>query len=105
MSNFTKETLTYIEGKEVKEFSLEFIFNDFYNRHGGDLSIPKTTGRSLEELQVFLNDLPERAVNYDSGYGSQEWFGWVSFKDGSWIEREEYDGSEWWEHKEQPSLG
>nr|DAD71123.1 MAG TPA: hypothetical protein [Podoviridae sp. ctiuS14] len=105
MSNFVKETLVYIADKEVKEFSLEFMFYDFYNKHGGDLSIPRTTGRSLKELQAFLDSLPERAVNYDSGYGSQEWFGWISFKDGTWIERIEYDGSEWWESREQPSLG
>ena len=104
MSNFVKETLFYIEGKEIKEFSLEFTFSDFYNKHGGDLSIPTTTGRSLKELQEFLDKLPERAVNYDSGYGSQEWFGWVSFKDGTWIERESYDGSEWWTMQVQPSL-
>jgi hypothetical protein len=105
MSNFVKETLVYIADKEVKEFSLEFMFYDFYNKHGRDLSIPRTTGRSLKELQAFLDSLPERAVNYDSGYGSQEWFGWISFKDGTWIERREYDGSEWWESREQPSLG
>ena len=104
MSNFVKETLDYVAGKEVKEFSLEFMFYDFYNRHGGEVKIPQTTGRSMRELQAFLNSLPERAINYDSGYGSQEWSGWISFTDGSWIEREEYDGSEWWETREQPSL-
>lgn len=104
MSNFVKETLVYIADKEIKEFSLEFMFYDFYNKNGGDLSIPKTTGKSLEELQAFLDSLPERAINYDSGYGSQEWFGWISFTDGTWIEREEYDGSEWWASREQPSL-
>lgn len=104
MSNFVKETLDCIKGKEIKEFSLEFMFIDFYDKYGGDLSIPWTTGRSLEELQAFLDSLPERAINYDSGYGSQEWFGWISFTDGTWIERGEYDGSEWWEVREQPSL-
>ena len=104
MSNFVKETLVYIKDKEVKEFSLEFMLYDFYDKHGEDIKIPKATGRSLEELQTFLDSLPERAVNYDSDYGSQEWFGWISFKDGTWIEREEYDGSEWWASREQPSL-
>lgn len=43
-------------------------------------------------------------LDYDDGYGSQVWSGWVSFTDGTWIERHEYDGSEWWEYKETPSL-
>lgn len=25
-------------------------------------------------------------------------------KDGSWFERHEYDGSEWWEYKEKPAV-
>lgn len=42
-------------------------------------------------------------VNYDSGYGGAE----ISMDllvvgDGFWLERHEYDGSEWWEYKEQP---
>ena len=52
----------------------------------------------------FFAQLPERAVDYDSGYGSQEWSGWISFQDGSWIERSEYDGSEWWSLKACPKL-
>lgn len=43
-------------------------------------------------------------LDYDDGYGSQVWSGWVSFTDGTWIERHEYDGSEWWEYKKTPSL-
>jgi hypothetical protein len=40
---------------------------------------------------------------YDSGYGGQEINDklLVVGKD-FWLERHEYDGSEWWEYKEQP---
>lgn len=41
---------------------------------------------------------------YDSGFGCQEVFGYIVFKDGSWFERHEYDGSEWWEYKEKPTV-
>ena len=39
-------------------------------------------------------------VEYDSGYGDS----YINqlqivFKDGTWLERAEYDGSEWWEYK------
>lgn len=35
---------------------------------------------------------------YDAGYGSQKIVSdlIIAFKDGTWLEREEYDGSEWW---------
>ena len=40
--------------------------------------------------------LPFLNFEYDDGYGAQELFGYVWFTDGSWSERDEYDGSERW---------
>lgn len=40
---------------------------------------------------------------YDRGFGSQELEGVVVFKDHTWLERHEYDGSEWWEYKKCPT--
>ncbi|WP_283640102.1 hypothetical protein [Mesonia mobilis] len=56
---------------------------------------------SKEDLDRFINSLD---FNYDSGYGGQELFGTLWFVDGSWIERGEYDGSEWWEYKTTPEI-
>lgn len=42
-------------------------------------------------------------VDYDDGYGSQNLFGTVLFKDNTWLERYEYDGSESWDYKEPPT--
>lgn len=40
---------------------------------------------------------------YDAGYGSQEVAGdLIVVGDSWWLERHEYDGSEWWEYKELP---
>lgn len=39
---------------------------------------------------------------YDSGYGGQNLFGYIWYDDGTWSEREEYDGSEWWAYKKAP---
>lgn len=39
---------------------------------------------------------------YDNGYGGQELFGYIVFTDGTWLERAEYDGSEWWTYKQIP---
>lgn len=106
MSNFIEETLEAIGEKEVKEFDLEFYSLDFSD--ADDDNDRRTTadakGVGKEALMGFFAQLPERAVDYDSGYGSQEWSGWISFQDGSWIERSEYDGSEWWSLKACPKL-
>ena len=41
---------------------------------------------------------------YNNGYGTQHIFGEVWLSDGSWFERDEYDGSEWWAHRTRPPL-
>ena len=43
---------------------------------------------------------------YDAGYGWQQVATdlTIVFKDGSWLERDEYDGSEWWQHRICPSM-
>lgn len=40
--------------------------------------------------------------NYNSGYGTQNLYGYIWYDDGSWSEREEYDGAEGWTHKSVP---
>ena len=43
---------------------------------------------------------------YDNGYGGNEVnLGLkIIFSDKSWLERGEYDGSEWWEYRESPDI-
>jgi hypothetical protein len=48
--------------------------------------------------------LPRLDFNYDNGYGTQHLEGTVWYMDGTWSERGEYDGSEWWEHRECPPM-
>ncbi len=45
-----------------------------------------------------------KSVNYDSGYGSQNFFGFVLLSDDTWFERYSYDGKEYWAHKKRPEL-
>lgn len=56
---------------------------------------------STHDAEVFIDSLD---FGYYSGYGGQELFGVVWFKDGTWLERGEYDGSEWWEYKCTPEI-
>ena len=41
---------------------------------------------------------------YDDGYGGQELHGTIWYMDGTWSDREEYDGSEWWRHNTCPPI-
>jgi hypothetical protein len=54
-----------------------------------------------EDMDEFLSKIDYR---YDSGYGSQNLFGFIWFDGGSWAEREEYDGSEWWAMRKCPHI-
>ena len=50
---------------------------------------------STEDLNKFLSELD---FGYDDGYGGQNLFGTIWFTDGTWADRGEYDGSEWWDY-------
>ena len=43
-------------------------------------------------------------VEYDNGYGSQNLYGTIWYEDGTWSNRGEYDGSEWWYHNICPKI-
>lgn len=64
------------------------------------LAILRSIRTEQQELE-FLEALD--SMDYDNGYGSQHLFGTIVFKDGTWLERGEYDGSEWWEHRKLPT--
>jgi len=42
--------------------------------------------------------------NYDSGFGNQVLFGTIFCDNGVWMDRGEYDGSEWWITNKYPDL-
>lgn len=58
------------------------------------------SNRTIEDEVKFLETL--QSINYYSGYGIQELYGTIVFKDNSWLERGEYDGSEWWQRCQTP---
>lgn len=74
---------------------------------------PEYNWRNKEVERVFLypgfteqdyKDFLDRIhVNYDNGYGGQNLFGTIWYTDGTWSDRREYDGSEWWEHQTCPA--
>lgn len=58
-------------------------------------------GYTAKEFKAFMDSLD---FEYDAGYGSQNLFGIVLFKDKSWLERSEYDGAESWSYKRSPTI-
>ena len=88
--NAKYELLKHIADREVKYVQINHELN------WGDSNI-KIEG-TLEEV------LPRLDFDYDSGYGSQELFGTIWYNDGSWSDRGEYDGSEWWQYQKCPPL-
>ena len=86
--NAKEELIEHVADKEVGFVSIVFSENPTY-----DLIVIKG---KLEEV------LPLLDFDYDDGYGGQELFGYIWYTDGTWSERGEYDGSEWWEYKKRP---
>lgn len=56
---------------------------------------------SKNEYDVFLDSLNN---DYDDGYGGQNLFGVIFCEDGAWMQRDEYDGSEWWSIYQYPDM-
>jgi len=87
--NAKEELLKHIGDREVKY--VRIIFDHSF--------------RNREPIEGTLDEvLPRLDVKYDNGYGSQKLEGTIWYSDGTWSERGEYDGSEWWEHRECPPL-
>ena len=76
-----------------------FKETDFRKRFSKTIELKENY--SDEELLIFLDSLD---FEYDDGYGQQELFGIVWLVDDSWLSREEYDGSEWWQHNFLPPI-
>lgn len=58
-------------------------------------------GHTEQELHDFMNSLD---FVYDDGYGGQELYGTVWLTNGVWMDRGEYDGSEWWRVHQYPEI-
>ena len=59
--------------------------------------------KNNKEFKESFKTIKEDKFEYDNGFGCQFLYGTIVFKDNSWISREEYDGSEWWEYYKTPS--
>ena len=88
MSNLYRETLECLRENGKKEEDILWI--------GTSVTLVLEGWRGMAELFGF---------EYDDGYGGTEINeGLMVVGDSWWLERHEYDGSEWWEYKEYPKM-
>lgn len=84
MSNLLKETLELLESYNKKETDVKWV----------GTSTHKTTWEDFKKTAD---------VDYESGYGSAKVAqDLLVVGENWWLERGEYDGSEWWDYKEMP---
>ena len=91
--NAKEEFLKHIGNKQV----LCVQISDYDDTRSINLKV----GYSAFDFDKFLDQLD---YEYDNGFGGQELYGVIWYKDGTWSERGEYDGSEWWEYKSCPVI-
>ena len=96
--NAKQEFLDFTKNKSVKCALIEYA-DMWLKEERRDCTLK--IGYTEKEMSDFLNSLD---FNYDAGYGGQELFGEIWFKDGTWGERGEYDGSEWWRYNSCPEI-
>ena len=92
--NAQKELLEHIEDREVKH--VHIVYENSYGGESCENEI--VISGSLEDVIERLN------FDYDSGFGIQEVSGYIWYEDGTWSDRGEYDGSEWWQHQKWPEI-
>ena len=98
-----KEEFLRVTDKSILKCAIITKDNGYYwdEEENEDNNIVLPVNYTEEQYGDFLSKLD---FNYNNGYGGQELFGTIWNNDGSWLERGEYDGSEWWEHHSYPEI-
>lgn len=100
--NAKEEFLHAIENKTVQCADIHIVTGfDYDNYEDITIRYSLPVDYTEEEFNKFVHSLD---FEYDSGYGGQLLFGNIWFTDGTWCERGEYDGSEWWAYKVRPII-
>lgn len=95
-TNAKSEFLNHISGRQVLCAQIQ------KDEYGDNISVFNlTTGWNEEDCNEFIDSLD---FEYDSGYGGQCLFATIWYVDGTWSDRGEYDGSEWYEYHMCPEI-
>jgi hypothetical protein len=96
--NAKEEFLGHIRDRKV--LCADMSHQDcWHNEPSSEFKLP--VSYTQEQYDEFVNSLD---FEYDKGYGGQELFGTIWYKDGTWSDRGEYDGSEWWNYQSCPGI-
>jgi hypothetical protein len=93
--NAQEEFLKHVGNRKVK---CAIIHRD---RYDGSSDILLKENHTAVEYKSFIKSL---YFEYMNGYGGQELFGTIWYLDGTWSDRGEYDGSEWWQYNSCPEI-
>lgn len=97
--NAKDEFLAYT--KDYKIIAANISFGGYNDDSDDIFEFKLKPGYSVATFESFLDFLNR---DYDPGYGGQELFGIIYCEDGVWLDRGEYDGSEWWHVSKYPDL-
>lgn len=96
--NAKEEFLNFIKNQKILCASISY-------QHSWDKKLNSKhilpVNYTKEQYNIFINSLD---FKYDNGFGGQELFGTIWFKNNTWADRGEYDGSEWWQHFKYPKI-
>lgn len=102
MENTKEELITALDNIKDHSVSIKCAWISYKDFAGKDSKVVKLKlGFTKLELDHFMAELD---FGYNNCWGNQELFGIIWFDDGSWLERGEYDGTEWWEYKRTPEI-
>ena len=107
MTNAKEELIKTLKGTKsiVKCATIRCERHSYWDDHDNykrSESIYLIEGYTPTEYEEFLQKLD---FEYDAGYGGQELYGLVwLMEENTWLERGEYDGSEWWNFQECPPI-
>jgi hypothetical protein len=99
MPNAAKELEFILSQHDAKLLAADIYTDPYYEEEPLKTAV-LPLNYTEQQLEKFWQDLAR--IEYDNGYGNQELFGTVWLTDNAWLSREEYDGSEWWEHNQYP---
>jgi hypothetical protein len=95
--NAAKEFLEQVNGKQLRCATVTYNYK--YNEDVKHFNLKVGFGK--EQLEEFLKLLD---FDYDNGFGGQELYGTIWYRDNTWATRGEYDGSEWWQDHKMPDI-
>lgn len=99
MINAKEELLKALQrsGKSIEDIEFAGVYYNCSNYDIGEIGGAGCVTEDTDFLLDFLN------FSYDADFGMQYIDGYILFSDGSWLERREYDGAEWWKFMTLPT--